>query len=198
MPFKSLPKGQACFNSYFGDYKRSANERGFTFALSKEQFKSITSSECHYCGEPPRLIKKKNKNFNGSYIGNGIDRINNKIGYTIENCVSCCKYCNYAKHKMTYAEFLNKINNIHDNFIKRNGRTRTLYACGVDFQHEICEAPDLEGKMPLYSSIKRLKEARSCWDECGIMKLELKFSRWVHPQDLFKNIKKKVDKKPKE
>ena len=36
--------------------------------------------------------------------------------------------------------------------------SKTLYCCGVDFQHEIGEASDLEGSMPLYSSVKELKE----------------------------------------
>lgn len=34
---------------------------------------------------------------------------------------------------------------------------RILYACGVDWQCEIGEASDLEGKMPLYSSISFCK-----------------------------------------
>lgn len=40
---------------------------------------------------------------------------------------------------------------------------KTLYACGIDWQCEIGEACDLEGKMPLYSTISELKEKRSCW-----------------------------------
>jgi len=68
---------------------------------------------------------------------------------------------------------------------------RKLYACGVDWQHEIGEAPDLEGKMPLYSSVEELKQKRTCWDECGIVEIELKVTKWVLKQDLFK---KTIDK----
>lgn len=32
-------------------------------------------------------------------------------------------------------------------------KTKTFYACGVDWDHEMGEASDLEGKMPLYSSL---------------------------------------------
>lgn len=60
---------------------------------------------------------------------------------------------------------------------------RKLYACGVDWQHEIGEAPDLEGKMPLYSSVEELKRKRTCWDECGIVEIELKVTKWVLKQD---------------
>ena len=62
---------------------------------------------------------------------------------------------------------------------------RTLYACGVDWQHEIGEAPDLEGKMPLYSSVEELKAKRTCWKECGIVELRLDFKGWVEPQNLY-------------
>lgn len=72
---------------------------------------------------------------------------------------------------------------------------RKLYACGVDWQHEIGEAPDLEGKMPLYSSVEELKRKRTCWDECGIVEIELKVTKWVQKQDLFKNTIDKDDVK---
>lgn len=61
---------------------------------------------------------------------------------------------------------------------------RIVYACGVDWQHEICEAPDIEGKMPLYSSIQELKADRTCWRACGIVRLEISLVDWVHPQNL--------------
>ena len=60
-----------------------------------------------------------------------------------------------------------------------------MYTCGVDWQHEIGQAADLEGKEPLYSTVEELKAKRDCWKECGIVEVELKLSRWVEPQDLF-------------
>lgn len=65
-----------------------------------------------------------------------------------------------------------------------------MYCCGVDWQHEIGEAPDLEGKIPLYSSIEKLKAKRTCWEECGILEIELKPKKWIVKQDLFKNVDK--------
>jgi hypothetical protein len=41
-----------------------------------------------------------------SYIYNGVDRVNNDFGYSIDNCVSCCKVCNRMKGKKTVAEFV--------------------------------------------------------------------------------------------
>lgn len=37
---------------------------------------------------------------------NGIDRIDDSIGYTIDNCVTCCRTCNWAKGNKDYSEFL--------------------------------------------------------------------------------------------
>lgn len=65
---------------------------------------------------------------------------------------------------------------------------RKLYVCGLDWQCEIGEAPDIEGKMPLYSSVDELKKARPCWEECGIVELEVQLVSWVEPQDLFKDV----------
>lgn len=50
---------------------------------------------------------------------------------------------------------------------------KKLYACATDFSCEIGEAPDLEGKMPLFSTAAKLKKKRSCWKECGIVELML-------------------------
>jgi hypothetical protein len=47
------------------------------------------------------------------------------------------------------------------------------------------EAPDLEGRMPLYSSVEKLKAKRTCWSECGIVELKVTLSKWVEPEDLF-------------
>jgi hypothetical protein len=54
------------------------------------EFKNITSKSCYYCGkEGP----------------NGIDRVDNTVGYTKENCVSCCKHCNYVKGDLSLEDF---------------------------------------------------------------------------------------------
>jgi hypothetical protein len=61
---------------------------------------------------------------------------------------------------------------------------KTLYTCGVDWQHEIGEASDLEGSMPFYSSIELLKKNRPCWKECGIIELKVNLAGWVVEQNL--------------
>ena len=77
----------------------NAKRRGYEFSLSFEDFDAITSRSCFYCGENEKRI--------------GIDRIDNSIGYTKENSVSCCKICNYMKRTMTKEDFLNHIKKIY-------------------------------------------------------------------------------------
>ena len=37
-----------------------------------------------------------------------LDRINNKYGYTLENVISCCKFCNYAKRNSSKDEYVKR------------------------------------------------------------------------------------------
>lgn len=86
-------------------YKRHAENRGFKWQLTRKQVEGIIKMNCHYCGSPPSNIKKTKNSIDEGLKYSGIDRINSKDNYTIENCVSCCKICNYAKSNMTIEEF---------------------------------------------------------------------------------------------
>lgn len=84
-------------------YKRNARNRKIEFALSKAEFMSMTFSPCYYCKAVDSMIISTK--YGASYRHNGIDRLNNKNGYSIENCVTCCRMCNNAKNDMTIEEF---------------------------------------------------------------------------------------------
>ena len=99
------PHGEANFNKTYADYQRGANKRGYSFSLTKDQFREITSKKCHYCGIEPKEYTKYGGNPNGLYLHNGIERVNNNLGYEYENCVPCCKTGNRAKDTMTLVEF---------------------------------------------------------------------------------------------
>ena len=107
--------GQASFNSLYSSYKKSANKRRYKFILSEKTFRELTSSNCYYCGIEPSQIYDNGTNGNGNYVYNGIDRVNNDVGYLKKNCVPCCKDCNRAKRTMTQEEFLSLIKRIHKN-----------------------------------------------------------------------------------
>ncbi len=66
-------------------------------------FLKLIESSCYYCYNVcSNLLNVRNK-----YIMpyNGIDRINNNLGYSKDNVVSCCKICNRAKDKMSQDDF---------------------------------------------------------------------------------------------
>jgi len=102
------PDGGSGFSYYYSTYKRNAKIRNLIFKLSKEEFKVITKTKCVYCGrEPSNKVKYHGKKHNSYYICNGVDRVDNNIGYIISNCVPCCKICNRAKSTLTLDEFKN-------------------------------------------------------------------------------------------
>lgn len=86
-------------------YQRSAKRRGYYFNLSYDEFYSLAKSNCHYCGTEP--IRKIVHNHSvDTEIINGIDRVDNNKGYDIDNVVPCCTTCNFAKHSMSYEEYM--------------------------------------------------------------------------------------------
>jgi|LakMenEpi03Aug12_release.lakeMendotaPanAssembly.Ray.scaffolds.fasta_scaffold246988_2 hypothetical protein len=109
-----LEKGESAFNNLYYQYARSAENRNLTFELSKKDFRVFTKSLCYYCGrEPYRVIKGQGKS-SGDYIYNGIDRIENDIGYIMSNVVSCCFDCNSSKRTLSQKDFFEHITRIYN------------------------------------------------------------------------------------
>ena len=104
-------------NKTLYDYKRKAKERGYSWELTDEQAISLFESTCFYCGIPPSISSVNRKN-STPYIRNGIDRKNNSIGYTPENCVACCKECNHWKGNRNFEDFMNHITRIANHLSK--------------------------------------------------------------------------------
>lgn len=106
------------FNKVLNYYKQGAKIRGLSFNLTKKQFEKLILSNCKYCGAAP---EKESKSQNGVLIHNGIDRLDNKLGYSEENCVSCCSKCNFFKGSLNSDSFLEIINVIHKKNTINNG-----------------------------------------------------------------------------
>ncbi len=104
IPAHRQEKGQASCKQLWHAYKQGAQRRNIPYKLTLEEFTKITSSNCTYCGVEPRQINNI-KQLYGSYIYNGIDRKDPTKGYIKDNCVPCCKHCNYAKRESTVEEF---------------------------------------------------------------------------------------------
>ena len=89
-------------------YKNNAKKRKLKFSLSLEEFKKIIFSSCEYCGSPPQqaiFVSGQENRRDREISYNGIDRIDNSIGYVVSNCVSCCHICNGAKSNHSVVEF---------------------------------------------------------------------------------------------
>lgn len=91
----------------FKDYKSSkyvetkhqaTKRRGIAFELDEEQFDIIKSMPCYLCG---KICSEKHNN--------GIDRIDSKGKYCMENCKACCGNCNYLKKTYVLHEFLTRL-----------------------------------------------------------------------------------------
>ena len=102
---RRIAKGEANFNKLYSNYKDTATRKGLKFSLTKEEFKSLTQENCHYCGSYPSQLKNR-KYSNGAYLFNGIDRKDNAKGYILGNVLPCCFTCNRAKSDMSYEEFI--------------------------------------------------------------------------------------------
>ena len=104
----------AARNQVYKSYKAGAKKRSLEFNLTFEQCMEITSRSCYYCGQEP-LNDSQVKFCNGNYLYNGLDRVDNTLGYTLENCVPCCKQCNFSKRNLTKNEFQLWLNRIVTN-----------------------------------------------------------------------------------
>ena len=115
-----LPQGEAAFRCCYNVYKSKAKRQKLPFDLTTEQFKSLVRSNCIYCGDPPSNITK-HPHHNGNYVYNGIDRVDNRIGYTPINSVPSCKRCNVAKNNMSLTEFLAWIKRVANYAVRSGG-----------------------------------------------------------------------------
>jgi hypothetical protein len=116
-----LAWGESSLNILYAHYEYGAKKRNHSFELSKEEFIDLVQQNCSYCGNPP-IEKQYSKGSNGPCLANGIDRIDNTKGYTLENCVTCCGVCNRMKSTMTQKEFLEHIAKIAEFTIKNAGK----------------------------------------------------------------------------
>lgn len=95
--------GLASKKQIFNAYKQHAKKRNILFELTFDEFINLCEKNCYYCDSEPSNIQKGNGN--GSFKYNGIDRVDNTKGYTLDNVVSCCEICNKAKRDLSCEEF---------------------------------------------------------------------------------------------
>lgn len=97
-------KGHASTHSVWGYYRRNSKLRNLEWNLTKDQFLALISLPCYYCGTKDSM--SVNMAYGDSCLHNGVDRLDNSLGYTVNNSVPCCNICNRAKGILSVAEFL--------------------------------------------------------------------------------------------
>ncbi len=105
---------------------RGIEDKG-SFELSENRYKKLISSDCFFCGEPP-------SKYSDGQIRNGIDRLDNKIGYTIKNSITSCSTCNFMKGKMEAHDFLNHCEKIANVMTERKLYLRTLNKNSIEYK----------------------------------------------------------------
>jgi hypothetical protein len=119
---RSKTEEESAARQLYKEYNSTAFRRGLNFHLTFEQFFEIIKKDCHYDGTTGTISKRSTwKNSSRNFKFNGIDRIDSKKDYVVNNCVPCCKNCNFAKNTMTTEEFLSWIKKVYSyNFRKEN------------------------------------------------------------------------------
>ncbi len=113
------PPGFSGLTKLFNSYRDAAANRKLEFSLSRADFEALTSSNCWYCGQSPSSLSTAANTVtaegkrHSTYEYNGIDRRNNALGYTSDNCVSACERCNRAKYTFSEESFLQWVDRIY-------------------------------------------------------------------------------------
>ena len=100
------PPGVSARRLLFNRYRHSARSRGHEFGLSYEEFASIISADCFYCGIPPSGEVRGWSEKSGAVLYSGIDRVDSSRGYSKDNVVACCRQCNIAKLNHSVQDFI--------------------------------------------------------------------------------------------
>ena len=82
-----------------------ARQRNLSMTLTLEEYTAIISSPCFYCGDPL------------PDVGYGLDRADNRYGYTLANARPCCQQCNRAKTDWSEESFYQWVQKV----VKRRG-----------------------------------------------------------------------------
>jgi len=108
-------KSESARRTLFSEYKNGARRRNLEFNLTTNQFSELTKQNCWYCGIEPSQIKYSSGHKRYYCFYNGIDRVNNTVGYVEANCIPCCGQCNRMKNVLHAEDFIIHIRKIAHN-----------------------------------------------------------------------------------
>ncbi len=102
----------------FASYKQNAQSHNRAFEIDfYTTFLPMTQQPCCYCGATPSQVWK-GRGRGADYMYNGIDRIDNSLGYVDGNCKPCCWACNNMRGKQAQLDFVLQVFKIAHHSIK--------------------------------------------------------------------------------
>jgi hypothetical protein len=102
---RTRKEGSSASRLAYCNYRYRSKKNNIDFQLTYEEAMKLFTSNCNYCDGPPMQISGKWGGYNGTFLHSGIDRIDSSLGYTVENSVPCCWWCNRAKNSSSIEEF---------------------------------------------------------------------------------------------
>ena len=90
--------GSFPYAGQYGIYTASAKTKGISFELTKDQFEAAVDQPCYVCNRR-----------SGEGHKNGLDRVDNNMGYTVDNVRAACGDCNYMKGNLSVEAFKEKV-----------------------------------------------------------------------------------------
>lgn len=105
-PHKGRPVGSVARNKALASYMRGARQRDLAWELTEEDFFRLVALDCYYCGAPPSVVQRSGTYEGCEFTHSGLDRVDSKIGYTLQNVLPCCPTCNFAKRDMPFDAFM--------------------------------------------------------------------------------------------
>ena len=109
--FKKHPNKRAAFKTIL----KNAKTRSLPCSLTFPQWESLAEKPCFYCGALPSNKRHVYKT-DAPFIYSGMDRTDNNLGYSLENCVPCCAPCNSAKGKESQSSFIDRCKSVAARF----------------------------------------------------------------------------------
>ncbi len=99
----------------YRSYKQGAEKRNLEWDILPQHLEYLIFQDCFYCGRPATkgtIAKDRKYKLQPTQKRNGIDRIDNSLGYNLNNVVTCCYICNRAKSFMGYKEFIEYLDDL--------------------------------------------------------------------------------------
>lgn len=106
---------EAGIRGLYSKYQTRAKSHKRLFDLSRAVFTELILDRCYYCNSKPRTkwyVLKGDQSTRGTFLYNGIDRVDNELGYIEGNVLTCCYRCNVMKHILNYGDFIKQVHKI--------------------------------------------------------------------------------------